>query len=284
MVLDSGTTEGVSWPVRLIGLSYFNNNPTNHPVIIKLESDDRDWIIGFNGVHVTISKVEDGEYKLKGSLNSGQTEIISNWRFSDLDLMIEMLQNSTNFKPEYSYADIIISLGRSPTLNPTKSPTSSPTTAKPTSNPSPPPTMNGIVMFDSGTTGSKSWSGDLIRIMDYSNGNNPNNLPIVVMLETGGSSTWFIGFNGVGVTLTRANNGDQSLLGVLAEGRRAIVRNWRYSELNLVIEVSETNTSGSPHFAAVGLQFGEPQLARIYMDEAAGYNDDIEITFGHQPS
>ena len=100
-VFDSATQGGTSWSREIIGVTYFGNNPSNHPIIIMLVSGDAfGWLIGFNNIQVTITKVEGGQSSLKGVLIAGQSETIRNWRHSGWDEM------NTNISPGYAAIDI----------------------------------------------------------------------------------------------------------------------------------------------------------------------------------
>ena len=130
--------------------------------------------------------------------------------------------------------------------------------------------------FNSRLTPGTSWHGRLLGISDYEN--NPNNDSILLKLESGDPTDWFIGFNrasGINsesqqaqdlVTIHRVNGGDglsysQSFLkGVLQAGKTATIPNWRLSGYSLVIRVNEINTKDSPGYADVSVMFGpQPQ-------------------------
>lgn len=126
-------------------------------------------------------------------------------------------------------------------------------------------------MFDS--SASASWSGKLIGVAEYDN--NPSNNPIVIKLETGGGSDWFIGFNRATgphsdnvqadnlVTIYQVMDGNgntystSSLKGVLGSGNHATISNWREAGFNLVISVNEINTNASPGYASIDITFGD---------------------------
>ena len=125
---NSGTTGGTSWSGKIIGAAHYGNNPSVHPIIIVLVSaDTSDWFIGLNDIQVTISKVEDGWISLMGALIAGQSETISNWRNSGLDLVVKVNEINNNASPVY--ADVEITFG------PHATPTSTPILVVPTGSP-----------------------------------------------------------------------------------------------------------------------------------------------------
>ena len=143
---NSGTSIRKTWSGRLIGVAQYDNNPSNYPFVIKLETgNESDWFLGFNRAigpnkdsqeannQVTIYKVEGGNgvsYShsfLKGYLSAGKNARITDWRDSGNNLVINV--NSINLSATPSYADIEIVYEGSPvpTPPPTKNPTSKPT-------------------------------------------------------------------------------------------------------------------------------------------------------------
>ena len=130
-----------------------------------------------------------------------------------------------------------------------------------------------IAFFNSGTTGGTSWSGRLIGMSDY--GNNPYNHPIILKLETGTGSDYFVSFNRAGgvnsevqeandlVLIHRVEGGhgteySQSMLtSTLYGGRTGTIENWRKSGIDLTVMVNEINLWSSPAYADVLIKFGE---------------------------
>jgi hypothetical protein len=129
----------------------------------------------------------------------------------------------------------------SPSISPTQLPTQKPTTSE-------------IIYFDSGVTECAAWSGPVIGVNHY--GNNPDVLPIVVMLVSGDASTWFIGFNHEHVTITKGEGGQYSLMGILVAGQTETISNWRGSALDLVVKVEKINTNVIPEYADIEITFG----------------------------
>lgn len=123
------------------------------------------------------------------------------------------------------------------------------------------PTASEIIYFDSGITGSASWSGPVIGTNHF--GNNPAVLPIVIMLVSGDASDWFVGFNHRHVTITKGASGKYSLMGMLVTGQQETILNWRNSGLDLVVKVHKINTEVMPEYADIEITFGayEPTLA-----------------------
>ncbi len=129
-----------------------------------------------------------------------------------------------------------------------------------------------IAYFNSGTAGGTSWRGNIIGVADYNN--NPSNSPIILKLETGGGSDYFVSFNrdtGINadvqqahdqVTVYQVSNGDgvsyskSMLKAALSSGRSATIENWRRSGKDLTIKVHSINTSSSPGYANVQISFG----------------------------
>ena len=131
---DPHTTGDAAWSGKLIGVSHYGSNRFNLPVIILLVTGDAfDWFIGFNDVDVTITKIqmEDEQFSLMGTLIAGQSETISSWRNSGLDLVVKVNEINTNASPVY--ADVEITFGSQDmptlvqTLGPTRSPSKNPT-------------------------------------------------------------------------------------------------------------------------------------------------------------
>ena len=150
---DSGITGGTSWRGKIIGVSDYNNNPDEHPFIIKIESGGpADWMLGFNRVsginsesqqafnQVAVYRVSGGDglkytqSSLKAALVSGRRVTINNWRKSGLSMKITV--NAINILSSPGYADVSITFGPQPvpTPPPTKKPTFNPST-KPTKKP-----------------------------------------------------------------------------------------------------------------------------------------------------
>ena len=130
-----------------------------------------------------------------------------------------------------------------------------------------------IAFFNSGTTGGTSWSGRLIGMSDY--GNNPYNHPIILKLETGTGSDYFVSFNRAGgvnsevqeandlVLIHRVEGGhgteysQSMLMSTLYGGRTGTIENWRKSGIDLTVMVNEINLWSSPAYADVLIKFGE---------------------------
>eukprot|EP01082_Thalassiosira_pseudonana_P009539 g8613.t1 g8613 contig3:495248-497968(-) len=129
-----------------------------------------------------------------------------------------------------------------------------------------------ITSWDSGDKGGTSWSGRLIGVAEYDT--NPNKLPIVLKLETGTDRDYFVGFNrAIGpnkdnkqaddeVTVIEAGNGfnyAQSFLrATLGQGDTSSHSKWRGTKLDLVVKVTEINTSVTPGYADITITFGAP--------------------------
>jgi hypothetical protein len=130
-----------------------------------------------------------------------------------------------------------------------------------------------VAFFNSGTTGGTSWSGRLIGMSDY--GNNPYNHPIILKLETGVGSDYFVSFNRAGgvnsevqeandlVLIHRVEGGhgteysQSMLMSTLYGGRTGTIENWRKSGIDLTVMVNEINLWSSPAYADVLIKFGE---------------------------
>lgn len=123
ILFDSATT--ASWSGNLIGVAEYNNNPSDDPIVIKLESGGGgDWFIGFNRAYgpnadnvqadnlVTIYNVMDGNgdtystSSLKGVLRSGQSSAITDWRNTGSNLVITVKEINLQARPGYASIDI----------------------------------------------------------------------------------------------------------------------------------------------------------------------------------
>ncbi len=125
---NSGTSGGSSWRGKIIGVADYYNNPSNFPIMLKLETGGgADYFISFNrarGVNsevqqaknqVTVYQVDSGDgtryskSMLKIALSSGRSATIENWRRSGKDLTIKVNTISTYSSP--GYADVQVSFG-----------------------------------------------------------------------------------------------------------------------------------------------------------------------------
>ena len=125
---NSGVAGGASWVGTLIGITDYNNNPSGHKIMVKLEvGSGADYFIGFNrasGINsdsaqgrnkVVVHKVQDGDGKtysksfLKGIIAAGNKMTINNWRKSGKRLVIQVLQINTAASP--AFARVKITLG-----------------------------------------------------------------------------------------------------------------------------------------------------------------------------
>ncbi|KAL7554742.1 hypothetical protein ACHAWF_018272 [Thalassiosira exigua] len=123
----------------------------------------------------------------------------------------------------------------------------------------------------------------IIGIADYNN--NPNGLPVVVKIESGGPNDLFLGFNramGINkdtseardkVTIIEAGNDglgySQSFLkATLSQGETHRVPNWRGTGLAMEIHVREINLDATPAYADVMMDFGKCG------DKYCGANED----------
>ena len=114
-VFNSGISGGTSWKGRLIGVTDYENNPSNHPIVVKLETGTKsDYFVGFNratGVNsdnqqfsdrVTVTKVAAGDGKgysqsyIKSSLKGGRSFTLDGWRNSGMDLVIKVTKINTS--------------------------------------------------------------------------------------------------------------------------------------------------------------------------------------------
>eukprot|EP00804_Cyclotella_cryptica_P000316 CCRYP_010238-RA/>CCRYP_010238-RA protein AED:0.34 eAED:0.34 QI:894/1/1/1/0.6/0.83/6/180/677 len=142
---DSGSKPGTSWSGRIIGVAEYDNNPGDHPIVIRIVTGtDRDLFLGFNrqigmnsdvkeaGDEVTITEAGNGRVYaqsfLKSTLREGDTYKIDQWRGSGRSLSIKVDKIDTSVAP--GYADITMMFGNPPppTPPPTPLPTSPPTT------------------------------------------------------------------------------------------------------------------------------------------------------------
>ena len=177
--------------------------------------------------------------------------------------------SSPTMSPTYEKSPSVSPTTESPTLEPSGNPTTvlpsvSPTTESPTPSPSLSLTTidaqgsqsSDIAYFDSGLEGGTSWVGQLMSVDEFGS-NNPSNIPKAVILTTDDTNIWYIYFDSVQVTIFRMDeNSQSSVVGVLVEGQKEVVTNWRDSGLDLVIVVNRIDTSSSPGYAEVEIQFG----------------------------
>jgi len=163
---NSGTTSGTSWLGKIIGVADYSNNPSNHPIVLELETGGANWFIGFNratginaDVHeaeneVTIYKVQSGDgtgystSSLKVALGSGRSVSINKWRNSLWKLVINVREINTTVSPAYATVEITFGPQSANTPQPTARPSVRPTirptirpTAQPTSQPTNEPTV-----------------------------------------------------------------------------------------------------------------------------------------------
>ena len=139
IAFDSGTEGGSSWSGTLTGAANYANNPNHQPTTVMLTTnDDSSWFVGLNNSEVTITKLQGGQYSLMGALTAGQSDTITNWRNSGLNLVVKVLKINTNANSEY--ADVDITLEAKPTASPTQLPTTPPTEE---------PTVSDLPYFDS---------------------------------------------------------------------------------------------------------------------------------------
>ena len=129
---------------------------------------------------------------------------------------------------------------------------------------------NRIVEWDSGSSGSKALTQRIVGVADY--GNNPENLPVVVKLETGSSDDIFVGFNRVrGINAAAKDAIDQVTvmeqgangvgystsitLAILSAGQSYTINDWKNSGKKMVITVKSITTGQNPWVAEVEFNF-----------------------------
>lgn len=257
---NSGTSGGTSWRGNIIGMADYGYNPSNFPIILKLETGGgSDYFVSFNratGVNsevqeasnrVTLHRVDDGDgmsysqSTLIATLYDGQSATVENWRKSGIDLTIKVIDINVASSP--GYADVMIIFG-SQTITTTSSTITTTTTSSTIKSSSP----AADATFDSGTTSSTSWSG---YIAEENSG--LFNFPTKVNLSTGGSISgelYFMYEDGV-VNLLHSS-GDVRVMASIAKGEKEIISNWRYSGYDLLIEVGDNSND---ELASLSLQF-----------------------------
>lgn len=163
-----------SWTGRVIGVADFNNNPGNHPVVLKIESrTSKDLFVAFNratGVNretrqakdqVTVIEVQErngegySQSYLKRILSEGQSYRVSNWAGSGQTLTVRVNDIIIGNR---SFANISVCLGSCG-----QSPTPSP--------PSPSPPTGGNPSYVSYTNGAYSNKCLDLSHADKTNGN-----------------------------------------------------------------------------------------------------------------
>ena len=124
-VVEFNSDSSKSWSGKIIGVAEYDNNPSNDPIVVKLESGSgRDWFVGYNRATgpnadnvqgddlVTIYRVTDGNgfgystSSLKDMLRAGQSTTITDWRGSGSNLIIEVSEINTRSSPGYARVDI----------------------------------------------------------------------------------------------------------------------------------------------------------------------------------
>jgi len=253
---NSGTAGGTSWKGKIIGLADYGRNPNDLPFILKLETGTAsDYFVSFNrasGVNsevqqaanqVTMYQVDAGDgvsysrSTLKAAIQNGRSATIENWRKSGKDLTIKVVSINTSSSP--SYAQVLITFGPQ-----TQSTASVPATAS---------SASSIVTFNSGTTDTTKWTGDLAAVNENGNRISYNNLfPTAVHLYTGGSSYVYLEYSNGAVQLKmKRKDGTVQNMGSIAEGTSEAIINWMSTAYDLVITVRVTST----YYASVSITF-----------------------------
>ncbi|KAL3770178.1 hypothetical protein ACHAW5_009273 [Stephanodiscus triporus] len=257
---NSGIMGGTSWRGRLIGVADYDNNPSNYPIILKLETGGgSDYFVSFNrdsGVNSEVQQASDqvpiyqvaggdgmtySKSILKAALREGRSATVENWRKSGLDLTIKVIEINTWSSP--AYADVEVLFG---TQGMAYMQTSAATMTSTTS-------TSSTVIFDSGTTESKRWTGSIAALNENDDRESSNNnYPIFVHLYTGDTHTWYITYKEGGVYLkTKDSSGYVSMKGMLEQGQSETVSNWRNSGHDLSIVVSKK----SDDYASIEITF-----------------------------
>jgi hypothetical protein len=251
---------GTSWRGRLIGVADYDNNPSKYPIMLKLETGGgSDYFVSFNrdsGVNSEVQQASDqvpiyqvaggdgmtySKSMLKAALRGGRSATVENWRKSGLDLTINVIEINTSSSP--AYADVEVVFG---TQGLAYMQASAATMTSTTS-------TSSTVIFDSGTTESKRWTGSIAALNENDDRESSNNnYPIFVHLYTGDTHTWYITYKEGGVYLkTKDSSGFVSMKGMLEQGQSETVSNWRNSGYDLSIVVSEK----SDEYAGIEITF-----------------------------
>jgi hypothetical protein len=151
---DSGEDGGTSFTATMVGVAEFNKIKDGNPIVIKLETGDKDdyyiefnratgptsqekqaqdmvtlYSTGNNGLAYSTSSLLPG-----GILGQGDTYTFSKWRGTKLDLTVSVLEINTNAVPGYARVKVVFGEEQAPqTPNPTNRPTPNP--VQPTPNP-----------------------------------------------------------------------------------------------------------------------------------------------------
>ena len=259
---NSGTTGGTSWSGRLIGAADYGNNPNKYPIMVKIEvGGASDYFVSFNratGINsevqqahdqVVIYQVDSGDglkyskSMMKAALQGGRQATIENWRKSGKDLTIKVIKINTSSSP--GYAEISILFG--PQITTSEISMVSETSALTTS-------ILSTVIFDSGTTGSKRWTGSIAALNENAGRVSSNNsYPVAVRLYTGDASEWYIEYKDGDVFLDKVLfSGDGYNKSTLKPGQPETISNWRNSGYDLVIVVKDI----SDEYASIEITFG----------------------------
>jgi hypothetical protein len=259
---NSGTAGGTSWSGRLIGVADYGNNPNKYPIMVKIEvGGASDYFVSFNrarGINsevqqahdqVVIYQVDSGDGKtysksmMKAALRGGRQATIENWRKSGKDLTIKVIKINTSSSP--GYAEISILFG--PQITTSEISMVSETSALTTS-------ILSTVIFDSGTTESKRWTGSIAALNESSGRvSSNNNYPVAVRLYTGDASEWYIEYKDGDVFLDKVLfSGDGYNTSTLKPGQPETISNWRNSGYDLVIVVKDI----SDEYASIEITSG----------------------------
>jgi hypothetical protein len=259
---NSGTTGGTSWHGRIIGVADYGNNPNNYPIMVKLEvGGPSDYFVSFNrarGINsevqqasdqVVIYQVDSGDgmrystSMMKAALRGGRQATIENWRKSGKDLTIKVIKINTWSSP--GYAEISILFG--PQITKSEISMAPDTSASSTS-------ILSTVIFDSGTTESKRWTGSIAALNENAGRvSSNNNYPVAVRLYTGDASEWYIEYKDGDVFLEKVQfSGDEYNRGTLKPGQPETILNWRNSGYDLAIVVKDMNEE----YVSIEITFG----------------------------
>ena len=136
---------------------------------------------------------------------------------------------------------------------------------------------NHIQVWNSGNSQPNAKTETLIGIADY--GNNQNNLPVVIKLETTTPNDIFVGFNRVtGINsaskdaidkvtvIQQGNDGvgysTSKMLAELSSGQSYTISNWQGSGKNMVITVKDIRKRSDPWTAEVEFSFDGGSASR----------------------
>jgi len=103
ITFETGMQGGASWAGMLVEAADYAQDPlAGHLTMVHLPVSDTEWYVGYTNGMVTLLKLMEGQWFLKGAMSAGQSETVKNWNDSGLDLAVEVLEINTDDDPSYA--------------------------------------------------------------------------------------------------------------------------------------------------------------------------------------